>query len=416
MCCLASDLPKVRGRRAETKWQSEQNDPCSSVQPSTTTSSTARALFSKFAWLCKRRFDDPQRRTFDREEFEIELRTIWPTMMPVTRNPPPMDETNVPRPALSCQFTSQSRGQAVEAIGISGSGKTTLAAEVCEQSRMESPDRPVFYVEIEVNTELHDVLVGISFRLRRYGYTEAFRIATLHTAGKAPHDLALTELANGITESRTECLLVFDMVDGKCSDKFARDLRNLLGILTETPCQLAIFGQESSLRELSDLERKTLHAHTIDMPGFTFDEFLALVSQNHSAIDYGVLRDVFDALTAGRSAGLYGRLARSRSPMLRRLVKWSRFREAHLINCCSGQSARSLRGSAGVPCRAAERIACFALAFGRSEAEDVFQDVNVGIAIEELLEVGLLRDTGDDGFEMHETVRAGIEGGDFTCY
>ena len=115
-------------------------------------------------------------RTFAAEEFEIELRTIWPTMMPV-RNPPPMDQTNLPRPALSRQFTSQSRGQAVEAIGISGSGKTTLAAEVCEQSRMESPDRPVFYVEIKANTELQDVLVGISFRLRRYGYTEAFHVA-----------------------------------------------------------------------------------------------------------------------------------------------------------------------------------------------------------------------------------------------
>ena len=347
-------------------------------------------------------------RTFDGEEFEIELRTIWPTMMPV-RNPPPMDQTNVPRTALSCQFTSQSRGQAVEAIGISGSGKTTLAAEVCEQSRMESPDRPVFYVEIEVNTELQDVLVGISFRLRRYGYTEAFRIATQHTAGKTAHELALAELAHGITESRTECLLVFDMVDGKCSDKFARDLRNLLGTLTATPCQLAIFGQESSLRELSDLERKTLHAHTIDMPGFTFDEFLALVSQNHSAIDYGVMRDVFDALTAGRSAGLYGRLARTvaNASSFSEMVEISRSPPDQLLQRSEREKFARLSGSA-LP--AAERIACFALAFGRSEAEDVFQDVNVGLAIQELLDVGLLRDTGDDGFEMHETVRAGIEG------
>ena len=50
------------------------------------------------------------------------------------------------------------------------------------------------------------------------------------------------------------------------------------------------------------------------------------------------------------------------------------------------------------------------MAFGRDEAENVFQDVNVGVAIKELLEVGLLRDAGDDSFEMHETVRAGIEG------
>ena len=347
-------------------------------------------------------------RTFDAEEFEIELRTIWPTMMPV-RNPRPMDPTDLRRPALALSFTSQSVSQVVEAIGVSGSGKTTLAAEVCEQFRMEHPERPVFYVEIEANTELQDVLVGISFRLRRYGYTEAFRIATLYTAGKTAHDLVLTELGHGITESRIECLLVFDMVDGKCSDKFARDLRHLLGTLRGTTCQLAIFAQESAFRELTDLERKTLGVHAVDMPGFKFDEFLALVSQKHSTLDYGVLRDVFDALTAGRSAGLYGRLARTvaDASSFGEMVKISRRSPAQLLQRSEREKFARLSNSARP---AAERISCFALAFGRNEAADVFQDVNVGVAIQELLEVGLLRDTGDDSFEMHETVRAGIEG------
>lgn len=284
-----------------------------------------------------------------------------------------------------------------------------MATEVCEQSRLERPNRPVFYVEVKASTELQDVLVGISFRLRRYGCTEAFRIATRHTTGRSAHDLALTELTHGIAESRTECLLVFDMVDGKCSDKFARDLRTFLGTLKATTCQLAIFGQESSLRELSDLERQTLHAYSIDMPGFTFEEFLALVSQRYSAIDLGVLRNVFDALTAGRSAGLYGRLARTvaNASSFDEMVEISRRSPDQLLQRSEREKFARLSGGA-LP--AAERIACFALAFGRNEAEDVFPDVNVGLAIAELLEVGLLRDAGDDSFEMHETVRAGIEG------
>ena len=40
----------------------------------------------------------------------------------------------------------------------------------------------------------------------------------------------------------------------------------------------------------------------------------------------------------------------------------------------------------------------------------MFQEEDVGLAIRELLEVGLVQKTGDDNFEMHETVRAGLEG------
>ena len=230
-----------------------------------------------------------------------------------------------------------------------------------------------------------------------------------HTAGKTAHDVVLSELAHGITVSSKECLLVFDMVDGNCSDKFARDLRYVLRTLTGTTCQLAVFGQESALRELTDLERRSLRAQSMGMPGFTFDEFLALVSQNHSVLDYGVLREVFDTLTAGRSAGLYGRLARTvaDASSFNEMVEISRRPPAQLLQRSEREKFARLSNSARP---AAERISCFALAFGRDEAEDVFQEVNVGVAIQELLEVGLLRDTGDESFEMHETVRAGIEG------
>ena len=53
---------------------------------------------------------------------------------------------------------------------------------------------------------------------------------------------------------------------------------------------------------------------------------------------------------------------------------------------------------------------CFALPFRRSDAEEIFPQDNVGAAIRELLTQGLLRPHGEDSFEMHETVRAGLEG------
>jgi len=59
---------------------------------------------------------------------------------------------------------------------------------------------------------------------------------------------------------------------------------------------------------------------------------------------------------------------------------------------------------------AAEKLVCFALPFRREDAEKIFPDENVGAAIRELLTQGLLRKIDRDSFEMHETVRAGLEG------
>jgi hypothetical protein len=59
---------------------------------------------------------------------------------------------------------------------------------------------------------------------------------------------------------------------------------------------------------------------------------------------------------------------------------------------------------------AAEKLVCFALPFRRKDAEEIFPNDNVGAAIRELLTQGLLRPNDEDSFEMHETVRAGLEG------
>jgi hypothetical protein len=58
---------------------------------------------------------------------------------------------------------------------------------------------------------------------------------------------------------------------------------------------------------------------------------------------------------------------------------------------------------------AAEKLTFFALPFRRTEAEGVFPGDNVGLAIRELLDLGLLLRHDGEAFEMHETVRAGLE-------
>ena len=99
-------------------------------------------------------------RRFNAEEFDLELQTIWPNMMPV-REPPLLDHRHIRRPDLSSRFTANWSGTALEAIGISGAGKTMLAAEIYHQSRKENGSQPTFYVEIRSETRLRDVLGGV---------------------------------------------------------------------------------------------------------------------------------------------------------------------------------------------------------------------------------------------------------------
>jgi hypothetical protein len=112
-------------------------------------------------------------RSFDNAEFEVELRTVWPQMIPI-RDAPSLGLSHIRRPDLAGRFTSAWTGSAIEAIGISGSGKTMLAAEVAEQSRDVDPARLVYYAEVRPDTDLRDVLVGLSFHLHRWGLTEPF--------------------------------------------------------------------------------------------------------------------------------------------------------------------------------------------------------------------------------------------------
>ena len=350
----------------------------------------------------------PERR-FNAEDFEAELLAVWPTMTPI-RHPPPLEPRHIYRRDLSSRFTSHGSGRILEAIGISGAGKTTLATEVYEQSRSANPERPVFYIEVRSATGLRDVLIGVAFHLRRYDYPDVFSIAARHAAGTTAHDVTLRELARSLAAVPGGCLLLVDLVDGHCSDSFSRDLRTFVKECPNTLCRLAVFGQESACRHFTQLERDHLGVTTIDIRGFTFEEFCTLVRQSHQELDYERLQDIFTRVTVGRSAGLYARLARSLAdaPSFEKMRDLSRQPAAELLQLAERQKFTQLSATAQP---AAEKLTCFALPFSRIEAEDVFQDVNVTLAIQELLELGLLRKSTVDTFEMHETVRSGLEGG-----
>ena len=345
-------------------------------------------------------------RLFDHAEFELELRTIWPNMVPIS-DVPSLDGNHISRSDLSERFTTRWSGKAIEAVGISGSGKTMLAAEVAARSQSTDSEPLVFYAEVRPDTSLRDVLVGLSYHLRRWGLPDLF--AESVEIGPA-YDDVLVKLAKRYSALAQPILLLVDLVEGSSADAFARDLATLgRSLLPSSALRIAIFGQESAFRVLSDLERGQHGIGRVDVRGFRFEEFVSLVGQYHPAPDRAALWDVYTRTTAGRQAGLFARLAQSiasapsvpemaliaAKPAEEMVFEAERRRFARV-----GEAARS----------AAEKLVCFALPFRRKDAEEVFPDDNIGAALKELSTLGLIRPHDIDSFEMHEIVRAGLEG------
>ncbi|MEM0653396.1 hypothetical protein AAFL31_16480 [Klebsiella huaxiensis] len=344
-------------------------------------------------------------RSFNQEELEFELRHIWPQMIPV-KTLPALDPDHVTRRDMVEKFTTKWTGKAIEVIGISGSGKTTLAAEIVERCQITSPDRQVFYAEVRANVSLRDVLVGIAFHLRRQGINNPFAIATRHD--RTDEEIVIA-LANAYSTVPHDILLLIDLVEGSCGIAFSRDLATFIRALSSSSCQIAVFGQESAMRELTSLERDNQGIIRVDIRGFKLNEFVKLVRHYHETPDLTVLSSIYNQITAGRASGLFARLAQllAREPTLQDMVHIaSRPAEDMLAHA---EQQRFFRMSKGAQ-SAAEKLVCFALPFQRKEAEEIFPDENIGIAIRELLTQGLLRYHDKDSFEMHETVRAGLEG------
>ena len=343
-------------------------------------------------------------RSFQHEELELELRSVWPQMVPV-KVPPPLTDDHIKRPAVVDGFSDPWAGVAVEVVGISGSGKTRLAAEVLERSQLIHPNRIALYAEVRADVSLRDCLVGTAFHLRRLGLSEPFAVAIQPDQA---NEVVLANLATVFAKLPGECLLLLDLVEGREPLGFARDLATFIRAMSSNTLRLIVFGQESTLRELTIAERTQLGAHSFEAPGLSFEQFVVLVGLRHAEPDRGQLGSIYQQITAGRSTGLNVSLAQALTraqtmdemaavavrPAEERLAFAERSRFARV-----SFSARA----------AAEKLTCFALPFQRFEAEGVFPSDNVGLAIRELLDLGLLRRHDGESFEMHETVRAGLE-------
>ena len=343
-------------------------------------------------------------RSFDQEELEMELRCIWPQMVPI-KAPPPLESDHVRRPVLAAGLTDPRNGSSVEVVGISGSGKTRLAAEVFERTQLLHPDHVVLYAEVRLGVSLRDCLVGAAFHLRRRGMPKPFAIAV--QPGRA-HEDVLTTLAKALSEIPSECLLLLDLVEGNEPPGFTRDLAAFIRALPPNGLRLIVFGQERGLRELTTLEQVRFGVRSLDVPGLSFEEFVTLVERRHAEPGRALLLILYQQITAGRAAGLNVNLAQALArvqTMDEMVAIAARPAEDRLAYAERSRFARvTTSARAG-----AEKLTCFALPFSRTEAEGVFPGENVGLAIHELLDLGLLRRHDGTAFEMHETVRAGLE-------
>jgi hypothetical protein len=343
-------------------------------------------------------------RQLGREEFEFALRRVWPQML-ATREPPPLVPDHVARRDLVARFTTGWAGKALEVLGISGSGKTMLAAEVVGYSRHIDPDRRVYYAAVRGEISLRDVLVGVAFDLRRVGIPEPFAVSVQR--GPADED-ALARLARSYSALSQDVLVLVDLVDGTCSPAVARDLAAFIRELSPSAFRIAVLGQESGLYELSAAEHEENGVTRLDLRGFRFEEFVTLVGHHHFNPDRAVLWDIYQRVTAGRPAGLFAKLAHSlaRAASLEEMSAMAARPPDEILAHAEQQRFARISGGAR---SAAEKLVCFALPFRRQEAEDIFPDDNVGAAIREMYVQGLLRDYDAESFEMHETVRAGLE-------
>jgi hypothetical protein len=344
-------------------------------------------------------------RSFDNAEFEFELRTVWPQMIPI-RDAPSLGPSHIRRPDLSDRFTSRWMGSAVEAVGISGSGKTMLAAEVAERSLDVDPARLVYYAEVRPDTELRDVLVGLSFHLHRWGLTDPF-VKSVEIG--PPDEEVIGELGTLYASISQPILLLVDLVEGSSSDRFAREIAAFIRSCSPSSAfRLAVLGQESAFRALTQLERDQYAVGQVDVRGFRFEEFFSLVAQNHSNPDRMSLSEIYDRITGSREAGLFAALAHliASAPSIAAMEAIARRPAEDMVSFAERQRFDRLGNNAK---SAAERLICFALPFRRRDAEEAFPDENAGTAIYAMLALGLLRSHDVDSFEMHEIIRAGLE-------
>lgn len=342
-------------------------------------------------------------RSFDFEEFQLELHSVWPRMSAV-REPLALDPDHVDRPGVIAQLLPGPGKRVTEVTGISGSGKTTLAAEAMARVRADTPDRLAAYAEVRPDVSLRDVLAGAAFHLRRNGLPDLFPIAVAH--GETD-EATIIRLAQAVSNLPRDVLLLLDAVEGQVGAGFGRDLAVFVRNLTSTRCQLVVLGHERILDGMAAYDRDLAGVTALDVPGFGLEDFIALAKRFHPTIARGPLYDIHLRLSAGREAGVTALLARlvASAKSLDEMEMISKRSADEMLT--AAETLRFAKVSASAR-PAAERLLMFALPFRRQDAEAVFPSLHIGAAIRELRGLGLLR-SRDELHEMHETIRAGLE-------
>ncbi|WP_437979411.1 SIR2 family protein [Sorangium sp. So ce295] len=334
----------------------------------------------------------------------LDLKRFWPNAIAVT-TPPPLESHHVRRSDIIARIVQMNRSKAIEIVGISGSGKTSLATETVEHLQLSDPDRAVYYVEVRNEDRLRNVLVGVTFELHRTGFGAAFGLAIRSDVAE---EQVIRDVARALGACERSILLVVDLVEGTCNPGFARHLAAFVRSIASPRTCIAIFGQEQALRDLTPLERKEIGVEHLDVRGFHFQEFVRLVSHFHTSTDRTALHDIYHRITAGRSGYLSASLAHAlaRAESLEKMAEISASPADTMLS--RAEQERFGRVSpAALP--AAERLVCFLLPFRQDDAQAIFPDENIALAVRELRTLGLLRQRDAERFEMLETVRAGLE-------
>ena len=360
-----------------------------------------RTLFRNLRGFINDVSKDPHH-ILDKAEFENELTSVWPQMV-ATCLPPPLEAGHVRRSALTERFFLPA--PILEVVGPSGAGKTLLASEAFEFLEREHPGNVVLYAEVRADTSMQDVLKGVAFSLRRRGIPDLVGPA-LHM--ESSHEATVRSVASACKGLPHTVILLIDVIEGDANTAFRRELAAFARGLKGTSLRLVVLSQASILSELSEWELATMGSATLSLPGLHFDEFQEMASWHHPRTDPEALQTIYTRVTAGREAGLLPSVAdalvRAGSlDEMRALASqpsMSMLREAH----------RARFWTLPEPLQeAAQRAICFSLPMTIKEAEDLFPEELMRLALEALWRNGLLRRDDGDRVEMHETIRTGLK-------
>ncbi|OJA04226.1 hypothetical protein [Halomonas sp. QHL1] len=346
-------------------------------------------------------------RTIRKCEFEAEVRNIWPRMSMVCC-PQSLQETDIRRTKLVDEVLNSVESGPLEITGISGSGKTTLASEILERIESTNTRTKPIYMAVRSDKDFRDVISGVAFNLRSYGIDDLLPIAVNY---RSSDESSLLDSAKFLSSVDIDLLCIIDLVDGQCSNTFSRELAGFIENLSGNKSKFIVMGQSSSFYYLSALQKKKLKLpRTINMAGFSFDDFLELSDKlcPHLNGERTALFEVYNTLTANRSSMLYARLANlvASCSSLEEMQRLAKLPADEILQEADRSKYNLLSDDLK---QTTDKLFCFMLPFQVEQASRVFSSDRVREAIIELVKCGLLRKLENNHYEFHETTRKGME-------